>query len=159
MVNPIKIEGMAELNRALKKFGGVAEKEVMKALEATGIEARGEITKGYNRGPASGSVYKILGPPKRTHQASAPGEAPQTDTGNLASHTVYQIDRSKALSVEVENRAKTADGRWFYGALLEFGTRRIKARPLWGPVRDRLEPKMWKRVRDAVARATRKASG
>lgn len=159
MVDAIKIEGMEDLNRALKKFGGDAEKEVMKALEATGLEARGEITKGYNRGPASGHVYKIAGPPKRTHQASAPGEAPQTDTGNLASHTVYRVDRTERLSVEVENKAKTADGRWFYGWLLEYGTRRISPRPLWRPVRDSLEPKMWRRVRDAVAKATRKANG
>ena len=159
MIEAVKIEGMAELNRALKKFGGDAEVEVMKALEATGLEARGEIAKGYSRGPASGAVYKIAGPPKRTHQASAAGEAPATDTGNLASHTVYRVDRSERLTVEIENKAKTAGGRWFYGWLLEFGTRRIRPRPLWRPVRDRLEPKMWKRVRDAVARTTRKAGG
>jgi hypothetical protein len=84
----LKLEGEAQLMEALRKLGADAQAEARKAVEATAIEVRGEIVRGYQRGPASGRVY-VRG--NVTHQASAPGEAPATDTGRLASSTEYRL--------------------------------------------------------------------
>ena len=70
------------------------------------------------RGQKSGRVYG-------NHQASAPGEAPASDTGALVRS--LRVDHSpgtlKASVVVASN----------YGAGLEFGTRRIAPRPYMRP--------------------------
>lgn len=57
---------------------------------------------------------------KKTHQASAPGEAPANLSGTLKSSFNYTIQGAK--SITFGNSAK-------YAADLEFGTARVKARP------------------------------
>ena len=80
-----------------------------------------------------------------------------TDTGTLAGATVFRETIGEDLSVEIENRAK-ANGE-YYGALLEFGWgKEHLARPLWRPVRDAEEPKLWKRVEKTLADGVRKGN-
>jgi HK97 gp10 family phage protein len=71
-----------------------------------------------------GTVYEHYKPYRRTHQASAPGQPPASDIGNLASHITYSTSRRG-----LEGRVGT---NVVYGKFLEFGTKNMAARPwLW----------------------------
>lgn len=68
-----------------------------------------------------GKIYQRRG---RMHQASAPGEAPAVDTGNLMTSVQSQMEGKSAAIVWVGAE---------YGKDLEFGTTRIGARPFLRP--------------------------
>jgi HK97 gp10 family phage protein len=83
------------------------------------------------------AVQAILSPPKTgrvyrrggvEHQASAPGEAPASDTGRLAGSitTEYFPD-------QLRGRVTARTG---YAAYLEFGTQRMEPRPFMRPAQD-----------------------
>ena len=141
----LQLEGSDDLLRALRKLGADAQAETRKAVEATAIEVRGDIVKRYQRGPASGVVYERTNP-RRTHQASAAGEAPATDTGRLASGTQYRM--TGPLTAEVDNAV-------VYGPFLEFGTQSIAPRPAWRPAIQEAQPKFRLRLETALARVMR----
>lgn len=141
----LRLEGGPRLERALRELDREAQQEVKRAIDATGLSLRGEVVKKYQRGPATGVIYEKYNP-RRTHQASAPGEAPATDTGRLANSVV--TEDSGPLEVEVLTEVE-------YGPYLEFGTRNIAQRPNWVPsVEDEL-PKFLRRVEAALRRASR----
>ena len=139
----VEITGDKELARALAKLGKDVQKEAGKVVDATALEVRGEIVKGYNKGPATGEVYQRG---NISHQASAPGEAPMTDTGRLASSVVYE--QTSDLSAEVSTKVK-------YGAWLEYGTRYIAPRPLWLPTAKKAAPKFVRRMKAFLKRKMR----
>lgn len=145
MTQTIKIEGSEALQRALRKLGEDARKEVKKEIDKTGLSLRGNIVKKYQRGPATGIVYEKYNP-RRTHQASAAGEAPATDTGRLASSVTFES--TGPLTVEVSTEVE-------YGPYLEFGTRDIAPRPNWVPSVQEEEPKFNERIERALKRATK----
>lgn len=139
----ITMRGDKALQRALSKLNKEAQTEAGKAVDATALEVRGDIIKGYANGPASGVVYKRR---TITHQASAPGEAPMSDTGRLANSVVY--DKQGPLTADVHTEVE-------YGAWLEFGTRNIDPRPLWVPVATAALPKFIRRIEAYLRKATR----
>jgi hypothetical protein len=163
---------------ALMAAGKKTQEELSKAVNATGLEIRGGIIKRYNRGTKSGVVYYRIPGEKYmtiragsedgpivaaflgagsanlslTHQASAPGESPASDTGTLASQVLFKIGKTGLDgSVEMgDGTSPTGESVTTYGALLEYGTRKILPRPAWGPERDEAEPKFRKRLEDAL---------
>jgi hypothetical protein len=142
---PITIEGGDQLIAALKKLGAEGEREVARVVTATAIEVRGEIVKKYQKGPKTGRIYTRG---NVVHQASAPGQAPATDTGRLASATEYVS--TGRFSAEVRNSVA-------YGPMLEFGTNRLNftggvggPRPAWRPAVEEAAPKYLKRLEDAL---------
>lgn len=147
MTVTLKLEGTEALARAMRKLDEDARKEVKKAVDATGLSLRGTIVKKYQRGPATGEIYEKFNP-RRTHQASAPGEAPATDTGRLANSVVTASDIRQPLTVEVLTEVE-------YGPYLEFGTRTIAPRPNWVPSVQEETPKYIRRVEAAIKRATK----
>lgn len=68
--------------------------------------------------PKTGRTYRRRGV---EHQASAPGEAPASDTGNLAGNITVDEPNLATLTVTVTARTK-------YSAALEFGTPTIEPR-------------------------------
>lgn len=139
----MRIEGTAELEKALADIGRDAQSHVSDAVNATGLELRADIVRRYQGGPASGVVYQKYSP-RRTHQASAEGEAPATDTGRLASGVVFS--RLGRFSAEVKSTVA-------YGPMLEFGTQNIGMRPAWRPAINAMQPKFLKRLEDALRKA------
>lgn len=139
----LKLEGDQELARALAAYGKEAEKYVDDAVNATGLELRGNIVKAYQRGPASGRTYEKYNP-RRTHQASAAGEAPATDTGRGASSVYYKREGRMSASV---------GSPLAYLAALEFSTSRIASRPAWVPAVEAMRPKYIKRLEAALRKA------
>ena len=72
--------------------------------------------------------------PRRVHTQSAPGEAPATDTGYLASHLQFKID-ADGLGADVESTAE-------YSSYLEFGTSQMAERPFLQPALEEARPKI-----------------
>lgn len=81
--------------------------------------------------PGTPQVRYGEGGTKRSVIASAPGQAPNTDTGRLVGSAVARrIERNRTeTSVEAA-----------YGAFLEFGTDKMAPRPALGPSFDYLKP-------------------
>lgn len=88
--------------------------------------------------------------PKREVIVSSPGEAPNSDTGNLINRTgVAALGRNK---VEVYSAAEYAD--W-----LEYGTRKMAPRPAMGPAYKATEKKVVAAIAKAIARKMRSIIG
>lgn len=106
------------------------------------------------RGPKTGRIYETwfrtntatgrifpFGKRSAPHQASAPGEAPATDTGLLIQNIV---SGARGLIGGVEARVE-------YAAWLEFGTRRMAARPFLIPAAEAQRSRIDGLIRSAVA--------
>ncbi len=120
------LEGIGRLARALQvKQSAIRDAvDVAVAQTAAGIQRR--YVAAVQRGGRTGRTYKKYAP-KRTHRASAPGEPPKTDTGQLAnSCVIYHEQGSREALVVVAAP---------YAAALEFGSPKsnLAARPALGP--------------------------
>ena len=92
-------------------------------------------------GGRTGRKYRRGG---KMHTASAAGEYPATDTGNLAQNIFINIDVG-GLSGVVESKAN-------YSSFLEFGTSKMAARPFMFPSAERARSFIRKKFRELRAR-------
>lgn len=99
-------------------------------------------------GGRSGRIYRRR---SVTHQASAPGEFPKSDTGQLISSLFFRVGGDKLSSF-----FGTALN---YGRYLEFGTSRMRKRPWLRPTLKANATTIVARVRAAVNEALRQARG
>lgn len=79
----------------------------------------------------------------KPHQASAPGEAPATDTGGLISSIIPDFIGDFEAFIEVQKE---------YGYWLEFGTKFMEARPFVDPIWSDLEPDFEREAEELVRR-------
>ena len=132
------IGAKAHAARLRKLSGETMVRDVGKALFAAGeaiqVEAQISITTGAQSG--------------KNHTPSAPGEAPNNDSGVLANN--IETTQAAPLVVEVSSNAP-------YAAALEFGTSKMAARPYMGPARDAKRKEVTQLVRNAVDRAVKKS--
>lgn len=98
--------------------------EALVAQTAFAVEAEIKVSMAAAK---SGKPYTRRG---TTHQASAPGEAPAIDTGNLANS--IQVDLH-GLSAVIGTNAE-------YAEALEFGTVRMAPRPFLAPAMAKARP-------------------
>jgi len=154
----LEFQNMNAVATALRQYGEQAEKAIQGAVNATGLEVTSDVRKRIQRGPKTGRVYThifrtINGVPvpvderagnnlSPSHQASAPGEAPATDTGRLASSVTFRA--TGKLECEVFSAVE-------YAPYLESGTQRIAPRPAWTPAAEKAKPKFVERVAKAIA--------
>ena len=110
---------LKQLNR-LQKDMEVPFQEVVKG---GGQLIRGEAIKSIQSGGKSGVMYQKYNP-RREHRASAPGQAPASDTGNLVNKIIVKQKSSDV--VHVESNAN-------YSAFLEYGTSKTQPRPFMLP--------------------------
>jgi len=103
---------------ALRNHNTQFDQGIHEALYDIGRITQTEIRRLLDTGPKTGRIYSRPG--GRRHRASAPGEAPATDTGALAKSVDYVVQ--SAIRMEVGDREH-------YGEYLEDGTRRMRARP------------------------------
>lgn len=140
----IRIKGDKKLDENLRQFGVNAEREIQEIIDESLLSTQGDIVRSIQRGPATGTVYqKYI--PRREHQASAPGQAPQTDTGALAS-SVQNIRRD--MTGWVFSRVE-------YASHLEFGTQNMAERPYFHPAVERERPRFVKRYDRLIDRAAK----
>lgn len=108
-----------------KRLTTEAENEIKVRLFSSANLVEAEAKQSIQRGVKSGRIYKRR---SIVHQASAPGEPPASDTGFLVSNiTKTAVEKSGTeLSISVESKAP-------YSKFLEFGTRKMSARPFLQP--------------------------
>jgi HK97 gp10 family phage protein len=138
------LTGSAELKRALADFSINADREIEGIVRGTAQNIRSHAIKSIQRGVKSGEVYEKYSP-KRTHRASAPGQAPATDTGRLANSINAEIDGKTAEIV--------ADTE--YAAWLEFGTQNIEPRPFMVPAMEKERPAWERRLNGIIDKAVK----
>lgn len=139
----IEIENANEVARALAQYGAKAERLISDAVNATALEINGDVKRAIQRGPKTGVVYEKSNPNRR-HVASAPGEAPATDTGALVSSLYFT--REPPLTATIGSRLP-------YAYYLEFGAINMAPRPSWLPAIEENRPKFNKRLDAALRRA------
>ncbi len=119
-----------KLSRRKKIIAGL-ESGVQKALYDAAIFGQNYAKKSILSGKKTGVIYgrgkkitrgKNKGKYKRYHQASAPGQAPANDFGNLANNIFAETD--KKLTASLISRAP-------YSIYLEYGTYKMAARPFF----------------------------
>ena len=118
----VTVKGLKELIRKLDKLGVTTPQVMQEALVISGKKVQREAKILINTSSPSGKFYG-------KHRASAAGEAPATDTGNLVRNIKVKEERQ---SVKVG----ILDQRAIYGAYLEFGTSKIAPRPWLKPATD-----------------------
>lgn len=90
----------------------------------------------------------------KAYTASAPGEAPASQTGTLLRAIRTKAPRAeKGYGIKVFAYRGTA----FYRHMLEFGAKHVDPRPLWGPIQQRLESQLEARIMQAVHRFEQEA--
>jgi phage gpG-like protein len=139
-----QLTGTAELKRALAEFGINADKELADIVRGTAQNVRTHAIKSIQRGPKTGITYEKIDP-KRTHRASAPGEAPATDTGRLAN----------SLRADIQGVRATVFTNLEYAPFLEFGTRKMAARPFLFPALEKERPAWNRRLNRIVDQAAK----
>ena len=118
-----KFSGVEDATKALEQVKEDLEKDMQEVLLGGGQLIRGEAIRSIQQGSKSGKTYKRYNP-TRTHKASAPGEAPASDTGNLVRN--IRVKQKSLDIVTVESRAS-------YSKFLEYGTSKMQARPFLFP--------------------------
>ncbi|WP_454798523.1 HK97-gp10 family putative phage morphogenesis protein [Novosphingobium lindaniclasticum] len=132
------IGAKAHANRLKKLSGEKMVREVGKALFAAGEMIQVEAQISITAGAVSG----------KKHVPSAPGQAPNNDTGTLAGS--IERNQTAPLVVEVSSHAPYADD-------LEFGTSKMAARPYMAPARDAKRKEVEQLVRRAVDKVVRQS--
>ena len=135
----MRLTGADELRRALREFGINADRELAGIVRGTAQNIRTHAIKSIQRGTKSGIVYEKTSP-KRTHTASAPGEAPATDTGRLAN----------SIQADIQGKQATVFTNTEYAPWLEFGTQDMEPRPFMFPAMEKERPKFQDRLNRVV---------
>tara|TARA_R110002126_G_scaffold156963_1_gene304388 strand:- start:63 stop:512 length:450 start_codon:yes stop_codon:yes gene_type:complete len=119
----IKTSNLKKVMSQLNRLGKDMEQPFQEIVKGGGQLIRGEAIKSIQTGAKSGVMYQMYNP-RREHRASAPGQAPASDTGNLVSKIIV-----KQKSKNITNEESNAD----YSAYLEYGTSKMQPRPFMLP--------------------------
>lgn len=118
------IEMTLDLSRFTKSLNNLSkgsQREAKKAIAKVSYKVEGDCKENISSGSRSGKIYKRG--KKGTHQASAPGEFPKTDYGDLVANIKAEFNFNGFEST-VGSRLSAPHGFW-----LEFGTPKMQARP------------------------------
>lgn len=145
----VQIEGLDRLRTATGVTAKLVNQEVNKALFASAKQVEKEAKQSIVSGQKSGRLYRRR---TVTHRASAPGEAPASDTGRLVNSINSYLNSSQSESFVTAGR-----GLAKYAAMLEFGTQKMAARPFMFPALEKSKDWIRRRLADALARAISRA--
>lgn len=144
----VEIKGLKEVQDAIRAYKGDISKQLGSIINAAAKEALTDVRNAIKGPPKTGNEYPRGA---KIHRASAPGEAPASDTGTLVNST-YIEDRGR--------NSKAIGSRLPYAYILEFGwfpNPKETERPSWRPAVQRIIPKMLERVEIAIAKAKARA--
>jgi phage gpG-like protein len=144
----VQVRGVQEVQDAIRRFGKEISDQVGQAITATALETLTTVRKAIQGPPKTGREYPRGKTGDKVHRASAPGEAPATDTGALVSSTY--ITKVNDLTAAIGSRLD-------YAFFLEFGTFRIEPRPSWVPAAEANAPRLEKRLARIIAQARARA--
>lgn len=140
----IRLTGADELRKALAEFSINADRELANVVRGTAQNIRRHANKSIARGTKSGIVYEKYDP-RRTHRASAPGEAPARDSGRL----------DNSIQADIQGKQATVFTNLEYAPWLEFGTQKIEPRPFMVPAMEKERPKFEQRLSRIVDAAAK----
>lgn len=174
----ITMRGIPALQQQIKQLKEVRE-ELRGAIAGAALAVEKQMKVLVQKGPKSGRLYRrgsikraatkarralglrrVAGNPNRVivgatfHRASAPGEAPASDTGRLVAsltHTIAPDGLTATIGVHDVSRVK-------YAPALEFGTRRMAARPFVVRALREKQEEVEQRVQQGVERAIAKVT-
>ncbi len=135
----MSVRGSEQLRRNLARLAGAERRRAQQDGLEAGIRVVETHVKVNLSQQGSGEIYRRG---NVEHQASAPGEPPAVDTGNL---------RSSVMVDDVTPTQATLGVHSDYGEYLEFGTSRMEARPYVRPAIDEHEGEIVHAVEATVA--------
>jgi len=138
----ISVKNIDKVMKNLSTLQKDLEKPFREVIAGGAQLIRGEAIKSIQSGPKSGRIYEKYNP-RRTHKASAPGQAPASDTGNLVRNIVVKQENPDL--VKVESNAT-------YSSFLEFGTSKMLASPFLFPATERSRKKIAQAVFNRVVK-------
>lgn len=137
----LKVENVKAVQAALRLYGDKAERNISRVVDATALSINRDAKDLMDRGTKTGRLYRRR---NVDHRASAPGQAPATDTGFLLSSIYYE--RNTPLSATVGSRLA-------YAYYLEFGTVRIEPRRAWLPATEKNREKFTRLLAEGIRKA------
>lgn len=137
----VTIEGLDKIAQSSDRIKQAVAQQIDIALYASAEHVATEYKISILNGQKSGREYK-----RRSviHRASAPGEAPASDTGRLV-NAIHIILETAGTAIM---RVATA-----YAMLLEVGTSKMAARPAAVPAMEKSKAWITNRLQDALRRA------
>jgi len=117
------VKNLKKVLSQLDRLGKDMEQPFQEIVKGGGQLIRTEAIKSIQTGAKSGVMYQKYNP-RREHRASAPGQSPASDTGNLVNKIIVKQKSSDV--VHVESNAN-------YSAFLEYGTSKMQPRPFMLP--------------------------
>lgn len=142
-----KVEDFKKAVVKIRKFQK-AHQAVYKGMLEGANNIRNWILREMRQGPKTGRTYRRW-KGKKKHQASAPGEVPAVDTGELISRIMIDA-RSDEIEVGAEAGAP-------HGAMLEKGTENMEPHPFLQPALDENLPGIKRNVLAAIEKSARDA--
>ena len=118
-----KVSNLKKVLSQMDKLEKDMEIPFQEIVKGGGQLIRGEAIKSIQTGAKSGVIYQMYNP-RREHRASAPGQSPASDTGNLVNKII--VKQKNRNTVQVQSNAN-------YSAYLEYGTSKMEARPFMLP--------------------------
>jgi len=155
-----RLEGAEQLNRNLRQFGVNAQKEIQSAVDATTQQVRStaiRLIQAQSNGATYDSILRTINGQvvpvgsragnnlSATHTASAPGDAPNTDTGGLVSSIRANVGRMEGVVFSDVQ----------YAPYLEFGTQNMAERPFLWPAARQHEDDFTNRLDNIADQAAR----
>lgn len=134
----IEMDGLSALLKQLQDVGKAGPEVVEDTIAELALLTESIAVQGIRGGAASGRIYKRG--KRGTHQASAPGEYPASDTGRLMGSIMSDIAPTVA----------TVGTNIVYGQYLEFGTSKMAARPWLLPSFERAKIGVEKRLKSEL---------
>jgi len=144
----VQVLGQAEMDERLQRINLASRKYLSKELTRWAIKAHKSAVDSIQGGTKTGHEYRKGKGGKIAHRASAPGEAPATDTGELVRGLRVMPSNEHTLSAFV---ASTAPYSWW----LEFGTSQMAARPFMHPAFKATAPDSIKGAAIAITKGLR----
>lgn len=118
--------GTVRLIRKINNMASLVEKAAMETVKVGAVKIEGDAKTLIQRGSRTGVTTKST-KGGRAHKASAAGEPPKTDSGQLVRNITSEVKRG-GKSATVGSRTPAP-----HGLFLEFGTTHISPRPWLRP--------------------------
>lgn len=131
----MSIKNIDSLRQKLQKIKRNVRTQTFSGVVVAAEHLKNEMVETLHNGEKSGKLYKRG---NKTHRASAPGEAPATDTGQLA-RSIRNVYSRSQISATVGPRSNAP-----YAKSLEFGTSKMAARPFVRPTFNKNKEKIKK---------------
>lgn len=133
----VELQGLQQLLSQLQRLDQSAGQSLEEVITDLVTDTHSLAVAGIEGGPKSGRTYRRG---NVTHQASAPGQYPASDTGGLAGSVRFELPQPGNMTGRVGTSVA-------YGPMLEFGTSRMAARPWLMPSFERAKIGVEKELR------------